>query len=174
MGRGAQHAHRSDHDGSEARLQIIFCAYCIAALYALLYYWGVEILHMEHCLGSNQRFRIPYLRSLAALTAWEGRTEQAIDHLHEAIQLATTIGLPGEQWQIQAALGKVYETAGEQAQARAAFEEATRIIEELADGIKDETLRSRFLAGSQISPVLQHARYLASSMQTDPAAPSGL
>lgn len=133
-----------------------------------------EILHMEHCLGSNQRFRIPYLRSLAALHTWEGRTEQAIDHLHEAIQLATTIGLPGEQWQIQAALGKVYETAGEQAQARAAFEEATRIIVELANGIKDETLRSRFLAGPQISPVLQHARYLASSMQTDPRAPSGL
>lgn len=55
-----------------------------------------EIRHMEHCLDSNQRFRIPYLRSLAALTAWEGRTEQAIDHLHEAIQLATTIVLPGE------------------------------------------------------------------------------
>jgi tetratricopeptide (TPR) repeat protein len=133
-----------------------------------------EILQMEHCLGSNQRFRIPYLRSLAALTAWEGRTEQAIGQLHEAIQLAMTIGLPGEQWQIQAALGKVYEAAGEQAQARAAFEEATRIIMELADSIKDETLRSRFLAGPQIVQVLQHARYLASSIPTDPAAPSGL
>jgi len=88
--------------------------------------------------------------------------------------LATAIGLPGEQWQIRAALGNVYEAAGEQAQARAAFEEATRIIKELADGIKDETLRSRFLAGPQISPVLQHARYLASSMPTDPAAPNGL
>jgi len=133
-----------------------------------------EIRYMEHCLGSNQRFRIPYLRSLAALHAWEGSVKQAIGHLHEAMRLATKIGLPGEQWQSRAALGNVYETAGEQAQARSMFEEATRIIEELADGIKDETLRSRFLAGPQFSPVLQHARYLASSMPTDPGAPSGL
>jgi len=90
------------------------------------------------------------------------------------IQLATTIGLPGEQWQIGAALGNVYEAAGEQAQARSMFEEATRIILELADGIKDETLHSRFLAGPQNAPVLQHARYLASSMPTDPRAASGL
>jgi predicted ATPase len=133
-----------------------------------------EIRHMEHGLGSNQRFRIPYLWSKALLAAWKGRTVQAIDQLHEAIQLAATIGLPGEQWQIRAALGNVYEAAGEQVQARAAFEEATRIILELADGIKDETLRSRFLAGPQIAPVLQHARYLASSMPTDPRTPSGL
>lgn len=133
-----------------------------------------EILDMEHCLGSNQRFRIPYLWSKALLTAWEGRTEQAIGQLHEAIQLATTIGLPGEQWQIRAALGKVYEAAGEQTQACAAFEEAMRIIMELAGSINDETLRSRFLAGPQIAPVLQHARYLASSKTTDPATPSGL
>src|SRR5260370_26013594 len=92
-----------------------------------------EILEMEHCLGSNQRFRIPYLWSTAKLTAWEGRTEQAIDQLHEAIQLATTIGLAGEQWQIRSALGKVCEAAGEQAQPRCAFEGATRMIEELAE-----------------------------------------
>jgi tetratricopeptide (TPR) repeat protein len=133
-----------------------------------------EIRHMEQSLGSNQRYRIPYLWSKALLTAWEGRTEQAIGQLHEAIQLAMTLGLPGEQWQIRAALGHVYEAAGEQAQARSMFEEAMRIIEELADGIKDETLRSRFLAGPQIAPILQHARYLASSMPTDPRAPSGL
>jgi tetratricopeptide (TPR) repeat protein len=132
-----------------------------------------EIRHMEHGLGSNQRFRIPYLWSKALLTTWEGRTEQAMGQLHEALQLAATIGLPGEQWQIQAALGNVYEAAGEQTQARAAFEEAMRIILQLADGIKDETLRSRFLAGPQIAPVLQHARYLASSVPTDPRTPSG-
>jgi DNA-binding SARP family transcriptional activator len=133
-----------------------------------------EIRHMEHCLGSNQRFRIPYLRSLAMLTTWEGSTEQALGQLQEAMQLATTIGLPGEQWQIQAALGNVYETAHEQERARTAFAEAARIMEELADGIKDETLRSRFLAGTQISPVLQHARRLVASMPDDLASPRGL
>jgi predicted ATPase/DNA-binding SARP family transcriptional activator len=133
-----------------------------------------EIHHMEHSVGSNQRFRIPFLWSKALLAAREGSIKQAIGQLHEAIQLATTIGLPGEQWQIRAALGIVYEAAGEQAQALAAFEEAAIIIEELADNIKDKALRSRFLTGPQIAQVLQHARYLASSMSIDPSTPKGL
>jgi hypothetical protein len=65
--------------------------------------------------------------------------------------------LPGEQWQIQAVLGTLYQAAGEQEQARTAFGEAARIIQELAQGIKNEALRSRFLAGPQIRQVVQHA-----------------
>ena len=120
-------------------------------------------------LGSNRRFRLPYLRSLAILAEWEGHGEQAIDHLHEAAGLATDLGLPGERWQIQAALGTVYEAAGDPAQARIAFAEAARIIQELAEGIKDETLRARFLAGPQIQPVVQHARDLANPVPQDDA-----
>jgi hypothetical protein len=75
---------------------------------------------------------------------------------------------------IRAAVGNMYEAANEQAQARSMFEEATRIILELADGIKDKALRSLFLAGPQIAPVLQHARYNPSSMPTDLRTPSGL
>jgi hypothetical protein len=35
-------------------------------------------------LAPYPRFRIPYLRSLAALAAWEGLSVQAIGHLREA------------------------------------------------------------------------------------------
>src|SRR5207253_8986033 len=105
-----------------------------------------------------RRFRLPYLRSLAVLATWEGHREQAIGHLHEAAQLAVDLGLPGECWQIQAALGRVYEAEGLPVQARTAFGEAVRIIGGLAEGIKDETLRARFLAGPQIQPVLQHVQ----------------
>jgi tetratricopeptide (TPR) repeat protein len=122
---------------------------------------------MEERPGSNRRFRIPSLRSSAILAAWEGERQRAIGHLREAAQLAAEIGLPGEQWQIQAALGSVYETAGEQAQAHTAFGEAVRIIQELADGITDETLRVRFLGGPQIHPVLQHAQHLSTSIPDD-------
>jgi DNA-binding SARP family transcriptional activator len=111
----------------------------------------------EH-LGSNQRFRIPYLRSEALLSAWEGHSEQAIDHLREAAHIATGLGLPREQWQIQAALASLYEEAGETAQACIAFGEAATIIQGLARGIKDEVLRARFLAGPQIQRVLQQAQ----------------
>src|SRR5207244_11533535 len=79
-------------------------------------------------VGANRRFRLPYLRSLAVLAAWEGQSEQAIGHLREAAGLAADIGLPGEQWQIQAALGALYEAGGEPEQAHTAFAQAATII----------------------------------------------
>ncbi len=122
--------------------------------------------------GPNQRFRLPYLRSLAVLAAWEGHREQAIGHLHKATQIAVDLGLPAEQWQIQAALGTLYEAGGEQAQARIAFAEATRIIQGLAEGIGDETLRARFLAAPQIQQVVQQAQREASQVPQDHAEQS--
>ena len=109
-------------------------------------------------LGANRRFRIPYLRSLAILAEWERHCAQAITHLREAAELASEIGLPEEQWQIQARLASIYEAAGESEQARLSWAKASKIIQELADGITDEKLRARFLAGPQIKPVLQYAQ----------------
>ncbi len=117
-----------------------------------------EVHRLGEGLGPSPRFRIPYLQSLAVLAAWEGYREQAIGHLRQAAGLAADLGLPAEQWQIQAALGTLYEAGGEPAQARTAYGEAAMIIQGLAEGIKDETLRARFLAGPQIRPVLQHVQ----------------
>jgi tetratricopeptide (TPR) repeat protein len=123
---------------------------------------GVQRLG-EH-LGNYRRFRISYLRSLAVLAAWEGHSEQAIGHLTEAAALAADLGLPGERWQIQAMLGRVYEAEGEPAQAQTAFGEAATIIQGLAEGIGDEARRSNFLAGPQIQPVLRQAQRQASQV----------
>ncbi len=126
----------------------------------------------EH-LGPNQRFHLPYLRSLAALAAWEGHSERAIAHLCEAVRLAADLGLPAERWQSQAALGTLSEAAGDPAQAHTAFGEAARIIQGLAEGIKDETLRARFLAGPQIHQVVQHAQSEACQVPQDHAEQNG-
>jgi DNA-binding SARP family transcriptional activator len=114
-----------------------------------------EVQRLGERLGNSRRFRISYLRSLAVLAAWDGHSEQAIGHLCEAAQVAADIRLPGEQWQIQAMLGRVYETVGETVQAQTAYGEAATIILGLAEGIRDEAKRSNFLAGPQIQPVLQ-------------------
>jgi len=108
-------------------------------------------------LGNYQRYRLPYLRARARLSAWEGQSEQAINHLREAAGLAVDLGLPAEQWQIQADLASVYEAGGEPVQAHTAWAKASTIIQGLAQDIKDEALRSRFLAGAQIRPVMQQA-----------------
>ena len=109
-------------------------------------------------LGANRRFRISYLRSLALLAEWDRHDIQAIAHLREAAELAAEIDLPEEQWQIQARLASLYEAAGEPEQARLVWAKASKNIHELADGITDEKLRTRFLTGPQLQPVLEHAQ----------------
>jgi DNA-binding SARP family transcriptional activator/tetratricopeptide (TPR) repeat protein len=116
-----------------------------------------EVQRLEECLGNYRRFRLPYLRSRALLAAWEGYSEQAISHLREAAALAADLGLPGERWQIQATLARVFEAEGEPTQAQTAFGEAATIIRGLAAGIGDQALRTIFLAGPQIQPVVQQA-----------------
>jgi hypothetical protein len=128
-----------------------------------------EVQRLGEDLGSNQRFRIPYLRSRALLDAGEGRRDQAIDHLDEAAQVAVDLGLPSEQWQVQKQLGEEYETGGMPAQALVAFREAVGIIQRLAKGIEDEEWRSHFLAASQIQQVMQQARGQAPQVLEDHA-----
>ena len=127
-----------------------------------------EVQRLGERVGTNRRFRLPYLRSLAVLAAWDGQSKQAIGHLREAARLAADLGLPGEQWQIQAALASLYEAGGEPVQAHTAWASAARIIQGLARGIKDETRRARFLAGPQIQPVLQHVQGETSQGPQDP------
>jgi tetratricopeptide (TPR) repeat protein len=126
-----------------------------------------EVQRLGEQLGPYLRFRLPYLRSRALLAAWEGEREQAIDHLCAAAQVAADLGLPGEQWQIQAALGREYEAGEQPAQARTAFGEAATIIQGLAEGIGDEARRSRFLAAPQIQQVVQQARGEVSQVSKD-------
>jgi DNA-binding SARP family transcriptional activator len=130
-----------------------------------------EVQRLGERLGNYRRFRLSYLQSSAILATWEGEREQAIDHLREAAGLAAEIGLPAEQWQIQAMLGREYEVRGEPAQACTAWAKASRIIQELAEGIKDEVLRTRFLAGPQIQQVLQHSQSETSSVRKDHEEP---
>jgi tetratricopeptide (TPR) repeat protein len=111
----------------------------------------------EH-LEPYTRFRLPYLQSLAVLATWDGQSEQAIDHLQEAAQLAAEIGLPGELWQIQARLGTLYQANGQQERADAAFGEAQSILQKLAENIADEALRAKFLAAPPVQRVRQHVQ----------------
>ena len=119
-----------------------------------------DVQRLGERLGSNRRYRIPYLRGLAVLAEWQGRSDRAIDRLHDAARVAADLGVPAERWQIQAALGTLYVAADDPAHARTAFGEAARVIQELAEGIKDETLRASFLTGSQIQRVLERAHSL--------------
>jgi tetratricopeptide (TPR) repeat protein len=116
--------------------------------------WGALV-------GQIPRYRLPHLRSLALLAEWDGSREQAIAHLEEANALAEAIGLPGEQWQLLAKLGELYQASGaaQQARARAAFERAAEIAQALAAKLDDRGLRAGFLAAGPVQRLLAQINY---------------
>jgi DNA-binding SARP family transcriptional activator len=107
--------------------------------------------------GDGQRDRVQYLRADAELALWEGHREQARSHLEEACILAEEIGLADEQWQIQAALGDLDQSLGEQVLADQAYAQAVSVVQELAQKIEDEALRTSFLTAPQVRHVLEQA-----------------
>ena len=78
-------------------------------------------------ITTNRRQRLAYLRALATLAQWDGETREALASLQEAAVLANEIGLPGELWQIEVALGEVYTSCGEMEQAYQTFVRAVRL-----------------------------------------------
>jgi DNA-binding SARP family transcriptional activator/tetratricopeptide (TPR) repeat protein len=116
-----------------------------------------EVRRFAERAEANERERVPYLRSLAVLSEFEGHTERAIEHLHEANTLAQKIGLPGEVWQIQARLAELHERRGEDGEAQGAFALAARTLSELDRKIGDEDLREGFLSAPPARRVLGHA-----------------
>jgi hypothetical protein len=81
-----------------------------------------------------------------------------LESLREAAILANEIGLPGELWQIQAALGELYTSRGEREQAEQAFAQALALVQALAEKIGDEALRTNFLAEPVVRCVLERTR----------------
>jgi tetratricopeptide (TPR) repeat protein len=99
--------------------------------------------------GHSWRYQIPYRRCLAVLAEWEGDRGQAIEHLTIANTLAEAMSLPGEQWQILAALGELYRSGGEQTKADEMVGRAAEIVQVLAAKIGDEALQTGFLRDTQ-------------------------
>jgi DNA-binding SARP family transcriptional activator len=106
-------------------------------------------------VGGNRRFHLVHLRMLAVLDGWDGRTREALAHLREAGTLALEIGLPGELWQVWAAIGELHEQRGEPEEARDAFSRAAGIVKRLAGEIEDEVLEDSFLSAPQLRRVLE-------------------
>jgi tetratricopeptide (TPR) repeat protein len=106
------------------------------------------------CVGENRRYRIAYLRALAVLTSWKGETHQAVAYLQEGLRLSEELGLPGEQWHIEAALGELYQALGDERQGHEAFTRAAKVVQALANALQDEQLRKRFLSARCVQRLL--------------------
>ena len=117
-----------------------------------------EVQRLGEGSRTTWRQRLPYLRALATLAQWDGETREALASLQEAAVLAHEIGLPGELWQIEVALGEVYASSGQREQAHQAFARAMAIVQKLAAKMEDEARRSNFLAEPVVRRVLEPGR----------------
>jgi len=95
--------------------------------------------------GTKKRCYLALVRARAVLAQSQGESEQAIVYLREAIAGAAEIGLPGEYWQAEVALGKLYLARDEHEQAEQSFSRATSSIKQLAENITNDEMREHFL-----------------------------
>ncbi len=108
--------------------------------------------------GASKRCHIVLARAQAVLVESRGESEQAITYLWEAIAGAQETGLPGERWQAESALGKLYLAREEHEQARQAFTRSASAIKQLAENITSDEMRTHFLAAPRVRYVLMHAK----------------
>jgi hypothetical protein len=114
-----------------------------------------NVRRLGESVRQNKRFSLVHLRMLTTLARWDGDIGGALARLREAEALAQEIGLPGELWQIRAALGELYEERGDEERARDAFTWAAQTLRSLAGRIDDPTLQASFLGTPQVRHVLE-------------------
>jgi tetratricopeptide (TPR) repeat protein len=117
-----------------------------------------DLHHFREHFGANKRCCIVLTQALAALAQLRGESEQAIAYLREAIAGAGEIGLPGEHWQAEAALGRLYLAREEHEPARQAFTRAATAIKQLAANINSDEMRTQFLAAPPVRYILTYAK----------------
>jgi tetratricopeptide (TPR) repeat protein len=103
-----------------------------------------EVRQFGERYGQNERYQIPYYRSLAVLAEREADIVQAIGHLEQAVAVARQLDLPGEQWPILVRLAQLHP---DEVQQKAAKNQAVEIINRLAEQIEDKKLREEFATG---------------------------
>jgi hypothetical protein len=86
-------------------------------------------------------------RLLAELRLLSGETPASEQYLRYALARTGDADLPGERWRAHAELARVLIRRGDTSGARAELDKATGIVDRLAAGISDGTLRRTFLDG---------------------------
>ncbi len=100
-------------------------------------------------------FKARRLRGQAFLA--QGKLEEAEEELATALEVAKEIGNPPQLWKTHAALGDLRQAQGQPDEARQAYRDALAIIEDVAAGLEDESLRETFLGSDHVQEI--RARY---------------
>ncbi len=114
-----------------------------------------DMRRMPNQLAGSRRYDLQQLRARAVQASWHGAAGEAIACLEQASALAEQHAWPIERWQIEAALGEIHLTRGENDRSRQSFARASSIVRAIADGLVDNSLRTTFLAARPVRRVLE-------------------
>ncbi|MCH8345893.1 MAG: AAA family ATPase [Chloroflexi bacterium] len=96
------------------------------------------------------------LRGQALLA--QGKLAEAEEEFATALEVAKEIGNPPQLWKTHAALGDLRQAQDRPDDARKAYRDALAVIEGVAGGLEDESLRETFLTSEHVQGIRAHSR----------------
>ena len=123
---------------------------------------GKALAYANECLQQSestgrQKNIVKGRRLRGQVVLAQGRLPEAEDELSIALEVAQEVGNPPQLWKSYVALGHLREAQGKSAEARGAYSDALALIDGVAAGLSDESLRETFLT----SDYVQHIRLAA-------------
>ena len=83
----------------------------------------------------------------------QGRLVAAAPQIAVALEVAQRVGNPPQLWETHAALGDLRQAQDRSDEARREYDTAVRIIEEMAAGLSDPSLRDTFLGSAHVQEI---------------------
>jgi hypothetical protein len=87
----------------------------------------------------------------------QGKLDEAEWEIEAALSLAIDVANPPQLWRTQAALGELRQSQGRPEEARRAYADASRVIDNVAAGLSHEHLRNTFLESEHVRGIKQEA-----------------
>jgi len=95
----------------------------------------------------------------------QGQGEQAEAALSRALTLAREIGNPPQLWKTYQALGALYESQADLGHARAAYQSAIDVIDEVVERLQDQELQCTFLAARPVQEIRERLAQVSGGRQ---------
>ena len=87
----------------------------------------------------------------------QGKLDEAQQELSTALEIAQEVGNPPQLWKTHAALGELRSQQGRSDDARRAYRDALTVIEGVAGGLTDESLKETFLSSDHVQDIRRMA-----------------
>ena len=88
----------------------------------------------------------------------QGKLEEANQELSIALEVAKRVGNPPQLWKTYAVMGDLMQTQERPNSACRAYGDALGVIEEVAAGLKNKTLRDMFMGSHHVQEIRQKAQ----------------